>query len=506
VETDADTAPEDARPDAPNRDAETEDTAPDAGDDVAPDTVADTGDDVEADPDVDIVYPPLELTPNPEDGATFVPLDSSFTVAFNQPMNSLRFIVSNVTLTEFEGEDLPLLLNYDSDTTTLTATTDPESALLRPVTPYELRLNDVIASLSGEELGDDYLVEFSTTGYAGRGFHRQLAEAYAPVVYQQVEELTIDTFTRIDFDGDLNPANNLESTTGAGYGYAYFDLAETVSHYFLTYLYYYPGSHPRRGVTYEHDVVMAQLVVQKRDDDPFGRIRAFSTFYHENLNVWLLESYPDGEGVSGGDEGTDGRLTAALLEGGRRPSLFVESGRHAVCLPNESTLAGPCAPSGGATAPFEEETIGLVYRVSEAALRYGDAADTELTYSLRNFVEEFWALRNRTSGPDAVFGGGYNYSPPAVSDEELRPGEGEVFPTALNSDDATGSFGDLPFIYNATGDREDEGVWFADPAWGALEIFNFSESFSVEYCFNPYLNIDVRDELGGCTPTTFELP
>lgn len=506
VDAGEDTTASDARPDAPDRDVGQEDTGADAEDDTSPDAEPDAEPDVESDPDEDIVYPPLELTTNPEDGATFVPLDTDFSFTFNQPMNALRFIPSNVTLTEFEGAVLPLNLNYDADSTTLTATTDPAEALLRPVTPYELKLNDVIASVSGEELGDDYLLEFSTTGYDGRGFHRQLAEAYAPVVYQQVEELTIDTFTRIDFDGDLSPANNLEATTGAGYGYSYYDVAETVSHFFLTYLYYYPGSHPRSGITYEHDVVMAQLVVQKRDDDPLGRLRSFSTFYHENLNVWLLDSYPDGEGVSGGDEGTDGWLSADLLEGGRHPSIFVESGRHAVCLPNQDTLSGPCAPSGGATAPFEEETIGLVYRVAEAALRYGDAEDTELTYSLRNFVEEFWALRNRTSGPDAVFGGGYNYSPPAVSDEELRPGEGEVFPTALNSDDATGSFGDLPFIYNATGDREDEGVWFADPAWGALEIFNFTESFSVEYCFNPYLNIDARDELAGCTPTSFVLP
>ena len=463
--------------------------------------------DAESDPDADVVYPPLEAVVTPENGATFVALDAVISVAFNQPMNALRFIPSNVTLTEFEGEEVPRSIAYDGDTTTLMVSPDPEDALLRPATPYEFRLNDVIASISGEELGEDLVAEFATTGYPGRGFHRQLAEAYAPVMYQQVEELTIDTFTRIDFDGDLSPANNLESSVGAGYGFAYFDIAETVTHFFITYLYYYPGSHPREGITYEHDVVMAQLVVHKDGESPLGRLRAFSTFYHENLNVWLLDGslYPDGDAVREGDEGLDGRLTAEWLVNGRQPSLFVESGRHGVCLPNRSTTLGPCAPTSGETAPFEDDTIGLVYRVAEEALRYGDAADDELTYSLRNFVEEFWALRNRTSGEDAVFGGGYDYRPPPISEEANRPGEGETFPTALNSDHAEGSFGDLPFIYNATGHREDQGVWFADPAWGSLELFEFSESFSIEYCFNPYLDIDLRDLRDGCTPTDFVL-
>jgi hypothetical protein len=256
-------------------------------------------------------------------------------------------------------------------------------------------------------------------------------------------------------------------------------------------------------VTYEHDVVMAQLIVHKDGDDPLGRLRSFSTFYHEILNVWLLHSslYPEDDDVRGGGEGVDGRLTSDWLVGERRPSLFVESGRHGVCLPNQSAVS--CVPAGGETAPFEEDTIGLTYHVSEEALRYGDAADDALTYSLRNFVEEFWALRNRTSGEDAVFGGGFDYRPPPISDEDNRPGEGERFPTALNSDHAEGSFGDLPFIYNATGDREDQGVWFADPAWGALDLFEFSESFSIEYCFNPYLDIDLRDLRDGCTPSSF---
>lgn len=484
------------------------DSAPDS-DTVPPDTPTDADpdpdavEDVRDEPDADIVYPPLEWTMSPAHGETFVALDAIIEVVFNQPMNGRRFIPSNVTLTEFEGGEVPRSLHYDGDEWTLRVSPDPEGALLRPVTPYEFRLNDVIASISGEELGEDLVVEFSTTGYPGRGFHRQLAEAYAPVVYQQVEELAIDTFTRIDFDGDLSPANNLEAASGASYGFGYYDVIESVTHFFVTYFYYYPGSHPREDVTFEHDIVAAQLVIQKDSDDPLGRLRGFSTFYHEDMNVWLLHGghYPEGEGVSDADEGLAGRLAPEWLVDERQPTLFVESGRHAVCLPNES--ARSCGADDGPNAPFADGTIGLVYHVAEEALRYGDAEDDALTYSLRNFVEEFWALRNRTSGDDAVFGGGFDYRPPPISDEDFRPGEGEVFPTALNSNHDEGTFGDLPFIYNATGNREDQGVWFADPAWGALSLFEFSESYSIEYCFNPYLDVDLRDLRDGCTPSSF---
>ena len=499
---DVDGAPEDTDPtDAPAGDAGRDIPPPDDTD-AAPDS---NGVDETVDEPID--YGPLTFVVEPGPGAEFVPLDASIVVRFNQPMNALRFIPSNLTLSPLHADPLDRLLEYDDVTYSLTIAPTPEMPTMRPVTPHIFRMSEFIAAASGETLGEAWRMEFSTTGYPGRAFPRALAEAYAPVIYQQVEEASIDTFTRVDFDDDLLPANNLSNAVAANYGYVYYDVLESVTHWFVTYMIYYPGSHPREDVTFEHDIVGVQVLVEKTADDPLGRLRAFSTIYHENLNLWAVESgwYPEGEDIGSPVEGIAGRLPADMVEGDRHVSIFVESGRHGVCLPNASTLAGPCAPTGGDTAPFEDDTVGVVYRVAEAALRIGDAPNDALTYSLRSFVEELWQFRNRVGGDDGVYGGEYEYAPPVISEEFLRPGEGELFPTAFLSEHGEGSFGDLPFIFNATRERADQGVWFVDPAWALNELFSLPESFSQDYCFNPFLDIDERDERRGCTPTDFEL-
>lgn len=504
---DAADAGEDVADDTADTAPDTADATPDTGEEDAGDATEEVTEDV-VDEEV-VEYPPLAFVTNPEDGATFVALDAVVEVRFNQPMNALRFIPSNIRLSETHNDPLERVITYDPDTYTLSVSPPEEDGLLRPVTPYEFRLADVIASVSGESIGDPFRMEFSTTGYPGRVFLRQLAEAYAPVVYQQVEDQALDTFARIDFDGNLIPSDNLENADEPNYGFIYYDVIESVSHYFITYMLYYPGSVPREGVTYEHDIVSLQVVVRKDPTDPLGELRAFSTFYHENLNTWAIENswYDEGDNVDDNDEDIEARLTTEYLVDDRHVSIFIESGRHAVCLPNASTLAGPCAPDDGETAPFEPETVGLIYGVAEAATRIGDGPNNALTYSLRSFVEEFWALRNRVDGDDAVFGGEFAYRPPVINEEteETRPGAGEYFPTALNADNADGQWGDLPFIVNVSRERTDQGVWYVDPAWANNAMFAFPESFSPDYCFNPYLDIDVRDETRGCTPSDFVL-
>lgn len=490
-------------------DADADDTGTDAPDETGTDAT-ETGDDAADVADEEVSYPPLGFVTDPEDGATFVPLDVTVTVRFNQPMNALRFIPSNIALRADHGDPIERAITYDPDTYTLSVGPTEDVPTLRPVTPHEFRLADVIASVSGESIGDPFRMEFSTTGYPGRVFLRQLAEAYAPVVYQEVEDEELDTFGRIDFDGNLTPADNLDNVDGANYGYAYYDVIESISHWFITYMYYYPGHEPREGVTYEHDFVLVQVVVRKSDDDPLGELRAFSTFYHESINLWAVENswYAEGDNVGDNGESIEARLPSGLVEGDRRVSIFIESGRHPVCLPTANG-AGNCAPTlDEETAPFDPEAVGLVYRAADEALRLGDGENDDLTYSLRSFVEEFWALRNRIDGEGAVFGGEFAYRPPVTNPEsgETRPGDGQFFPTALNAENADGQWGDLPFIVNVSRERTDQGVWFVDPAWSANLMFAFPESFSPDYCFNPYLDIDVRDEQRGCTPTDFELP
>ncbi|MCB9508109.1 MAG: hypothetical protein H6698_08825 [Myxococcales bacterium] len=493
-------------------------------DDVGPtrdlgldDPLADTetgGDDADTDADVvqfeieeDVDYPPLAFEIEPADGDTFVPLDVTVTVRFNQPVNPLRLFAANVELSPLHGDAIERLILYDPETYTLRVAPPSSDALLRPVTPYDFRLSQYISSVTGEELGEAFRIRFSTTGFPGREFFRQLATAYAPVIYQQVESDANDTFARIDFDGDLVTTNNYAQRGGAHYGFVYYDVIESVSHYFITYLIYYPSATPRTGIEMEHDFVYVQTVVQKQGSDALGRLRAVLTAYQGSFNVWTPDnSFFSGDAPENGDESVTARIPASAIEEGRHTPIFIESGRHAPCLPTAGTVVGNCSPAGGDTAPFERGTEGLVYRVADASQRRGDAPDDQLTYSLRSFVEEFWALRDRTTGDDAFFGGDVRYSAPDVGTDDapaLRPGDGEIFPSALNSAHPDGTFGGLPFTTSLTNDRGRNGVWFVDPALSFSEALDFDETLELGYCFNPYTNTDVRDALLGCTPTDF---
>lgn len=468
--------------------------------------------DVVEDVEEEVSYPPLEFTVEPEDNAQFIPLDTDVVVTFNQPMNTLRLIASNIQLFE-HGTTIPIprTIDYDPETFSLIVTpVEEESVPLRPATPHHFTMAQYIGSVSGENLGVPFRSTFSTDGYDGRNFQRQIAEAYAPVIYQEVVTPEVDTFTRIDFDGNTIGADKVDNARVANYGFVYYDAIESVTHWFLTYLIYYPGTVIRDDMVAEHDFVTVQVVVQKTDDDPLGEFRAFSTVYHDNLFTWTAANswYADGTAPTNNGENIDGRLRDGELEDDRHVSIFIESGRHSACLLNESVLIPSCAPEDGDTAPFEEDATGLVYRVGEAAQREGDAADDALTYSLRSLVEEVWSIRHLSTGDAPLFGGEFTYDAPSIGGEDgaLRPGQGTVFPSSINAEDEDGQFGNLPFVFDASDDENSEqGTYFVDPAWNAANMFTFPETFSRVYCFNPYLNIDERTTLEGCTDPAFML-
>lgn len=480
---------------------DTADAADGSGDtaDVGGDTAPDVASDV-ADPDVpDIDWGPLSFTTDPEPRATGVARDTAVTVTFNQPMFDLSFTQNNVRLGPPSGDPVERVISYDAEAFVLTVTpTEP----LAPASPWVFRLSEFVGTASGERLGEPWTMEFSTDTYVGAEYHRFLANAYAPVVLQQVEESRVDTFTTIDFDGDLRPGNNLDNAVGAHPANLYYAVVETTTHWFVTYVFYYPVARPNDREEAEHDMFGAQVIVQKLDGDPTGVLRAWSTFYQLDYAAWAMESpwYAAGAEV-GGD--LNGRLPATRLEGSRHIQLFIESGRHAVCLPTQGV--GPCRPATGASAPFEEDTTAVVFRVGDTAQAVGDGPADDLRYALAPFVDGLWVYRNRTTGDDAVFAGRSEYRPPDGDGVE-RPGDGLSFPTSLESEHDGSTFGELPFAYASADDFPPrDGVWFVDPAWMASQTFELPEGLSLDYCFNPWLGVDARDELEGCTPSAFEV-
>ena len=492
-------------------DTATEDTA-----DVLEDTTDATATDIEftdIGPDVD--FGPLEFTISPGDGVLDVPLNATVTVQFNQPMAELTLIPSNLDLNPWEAEGPYPFVTYDPETFVLTVTPcegptptpECQNVLpLQPSTPYDFALTPFIRSQSGLQVPNGTRVRFYTAGAVGTEYHRALAEAYAPVIYQEVEQAKYDTFTDIYFDGDAIITNNLESTRVANRATTYWAVVETTSHFFITYLLYYPGRQLNDVDVAEHDLNGIQVIVEKVDGDPFGRLQAFSTFYRETLGRWAMaNNFYTGGVTPVGNANLSGRLPADRVEGGRRVAVFADAGTHALCIPNDGL--DRCEPATGATAPFDPAATGLVYRVGPTAQRIGDAPNDALTYSLTSFVDALWVFRSRTSGVDSLFGGRIVYGAPESAPGIVRPGDGITFPSALQSDNDGDSFGDLPFAFGrSTAFPPDYGVWFVDPAFYADQQFDLPGTVSVDYCFNPWLNIDNRDSTEGCTPSIFTLP
>jgi hypothetical protein len=487
---------------------ESDGSGPDAGSDVHDD--AGSGDDAGADvgtdttpdiqfPDVDedIDYGPLVWTISPVDGAVGVPRDTTIEVAFNQPMNALRMIPSNLTVTAEGGEIAERAISYDSDTYILEIEPATPEALLEPATPYTFRMSDLVQAASGEEVGEPVLVDFMTASWDGLDAYADLARAYAPVVYQQVAEPNLDGFTRVDFDGDRDPTDNLRSAVGAQPAYAYWAVVESQTHWFITYIFYYPGAHPNPRETAEHDVLTAQVIVQKVADDELGRLRSWVTLYRTTVSTWAVSSdFYTAAGSNPGD--VTGELPSARVTEGRHVELFVESGTHAICLPTADD-GGRCRPASGTKAPFDDDLQGYIWSVADAPQRIGDVEGTSLNYALLSVIDDLWLYRTQTEGDSALFGGEFAYNAP-FDGETPRPGEGALLPTAFNSVHAGGTFGELPFVFRAFDDGAGEqGVWMVDPAFRARENFTFTEAFSLEYCFNPWLGIDRRADLAGCT-------
>jgi len=489
--------------DGADTDADTDTDEPDTGNDVIVPT--EVGDDT----DVEVIdYGPLAFTISPADGDVDFPVDGAIRIEFNQPMNALRFIPSNLVLAEIGGSTKPRTVSYDPETFVLELELPAGESPLQPATPHTFRMAEFIGAQSGETIGATFRVSFATAGYPGTDAYETLARAYGPTIYQEIGSPRIDTFTRYDFDGDLNPRNNLDRAVGAQPAYVYYAVVETPSHFFITYLLYYPGTELRAGVLAEHDLIGVQVIVAKADDDPIGELRAWSTFYRANtLTYFALPpgSYPDDVSVG---SPVNQRLNPIFFEDGRRPAIFIKAGHHSPCLPGGDPV-GRCVPAAGDTAPFAPTLAGAVFRPDTEADTYVAGADnSNLAYALLPFDDHFWVYRNRTAGDAAIFGGTINYRAPSEGgDDGTRPGDGRAFPTSLEFEHDGTSYGDLPFAFaRADTFPSDTGVWFIDPAFYTQDLLTISDEIDLDYCFNPYLSIDARDTLAGCTRVGAELP
>ena len=428
--------------------------------------------------------PPEIVTLSPADQETGVALDADVTIVFNEAMDPSHFFLDSFNVTGPDGEWLPGTYTYDEDSYTIRL--NPEADFLA-ATNYKVMLIGRVSDLAGNQLGSNREWSFYTV-LPDMSFYEELAQSYAPVVYQDLESGSVQTnyLTQVNFDDDFNLSNNFENMPRYDLeGYLYWNVIESLTHYFIQYIYYYPTRTTTRDEN-EHDLTGITVVVQKMESDELGELRSVDTYANGRLFSFVPDQSSPDRRVNDGQADINHRFPESDLEDGRRFLSYVVSGKHDSCYWGWGGQDFFCQHTPNA---FFSDSAGFIYRYTGTA-ELPRGLSGEVGYDLLSFLEVFWMNRTDiTPNGSGFYQSSDIYSPLG----EDRPGGGLSFPYYLASNDFD-THGEMPFAWfdGTVGGNVGEGQWFVDPAFALKQRLTYPEPFSVIYCFNPFLGVDQR--------------
>jgi hypothetical protein len=302
-----------------------------------------------------------------------------------------------------------------------------------------------------------------------------IAEHWAPTIYQETRG-PVDLITAFDFDGDWDGSNNAEHLkTFPLYAVVYFTVAETATHWFVTYVLYHPvdGKMP---TGHDHDTEHVSLVVRK-DGDGFGRIEAMETRFHKVLYQYAAPDVVIGNGA----DDVDGPIH---FDGGGRPAVYVQRTGHGICggqSPTSiiDTLALRCHHR---EQPHIEKR-GVVYRYTGDATAPRSLDDRSVGYALLEIGDTLWQ-HARAAGPHLTFASLIDFHGERCDRYDCPRGIGGLLAPARGH----GSTG-MPWEEGGGRGVKQRGDAFFDPAYTLSRRLRFPAPFATEYVFNPYLGI-----------------
>lgn len=460
--------------------------------DVPPDTT---------NPRVTSVFPPAD--------ARDVATNTAITVTFNKRMEHVYTLNSySFKLRDPDGHEVTeATLSYDEATETAKLTpTKP----LRAAARYEIIVTPDITDESGNSLFQTYTFFFYTL-HNPPADHAEIADLYAPIIYQGIRTLTgsgpnTDIPTRVDFDGDLVANNNKQNAAAVSAdirAHVYYHVTETPSHYFVQYILYYPTrtylsplkvhEHDLTGITVTMDkasgdvLLIEGVLVEDTSFDPILSYRPESSPVRAQAQTLRVATVPD----------------SAFVDGTKTP-LFITSGQHIPCnwfVRGGETSAVKRCPADTQRFPGGD-TFGAIIRPGNTAQKFAEAtvnADTglkEMTYKLIPFVDTFWL--NRSDFSCGLYTTHVIYKPDnrvtALADRPVgaQANHPLTLPNRLCTNDDI-SFGKLPFTWDRY-EQYSGGQWFLDPVYRLASQFNMSggTALSPKYCQNIFFNIDDR--------------
>jgi len=174
-------------------------------------------------------------------------------------------------------------------------------------------------------------VEYVNPNY--RGFEYELARRWAPIHYHDIDPsgYRADYICKVNFDGDWKTIGNWDNMNRFPLISAvYFSVEESVTHWFIVYMFYHPRdwSDIPVGDEHENDAEGFLAIVQKpvgieKEAFPFGFLTGMITIAH-----WWFYSYSNVL-RSGRADNVDGKIYfARLFDGIERPTSFQEANGH----------------------------------------------------------------------------------------------------------------------------------------------------------------------------------
>ncbi|MCM2579342.1 hypothetical protein [Streptomyces meridianus] len=281
----------------------------------------------------------------------------------------------------------------------------------------------------------------------------ELAYRWAPVHYQDTSSsyYTADYLSTVDYDGDWNARNNwdnLDADAGRLTGAVYYSVAETGTHWYLTYAFFHPRDwkdYPVNAFSHENDME-GQLEVVRKDGSQYGSLEAVVTLAHNNFYSYV----PPGSPFTDGRENIDGTLVMQSFDGAPHPTSFQEARGH-----------GAYAWDGGSFPGGD----GIVYHPSRGAgFVPSGGNDRAASYGLVDLTAagSLWERRNN---PETYASYG-----------------------AFSGDNGKDNAAHAPWAWDDSDDGDDlqAGVIATDPAYLVSQYFGNTGNFSLAYLRNPY--------------------
>ncbi len=500
--------------------------APDATPDVSADAQADTAPDD---------TPPTVVSTTPADGEGGVAIPFVVTVTFSEPMYETMIAAQTVKLFDEYKVEIPMKRELDETGTVLTLTPTLLPEKFAHLSPYRLWITGgILTDLAGNKLAEPFEATFFTEGLPNPSKYAALAAQYAPTIRSRVApDLGGDTKTqvpvRVNLDGDWDLSNNHSYIFGAISEVTpavYYAVAETRSHYFLRYMYYFPLN--RDGdLVWANGVSGAMVVVQKAQGEQPERPILVTTYYkdkqiEENLAYATTESGivgPRGESFYR----VDGTFDQATLFPGGHYEAFIAPGTHASCLwiIKDAPQPPACYIETSQLATMTMLTMGYTDGTATTVAKVGNKwpasnADMEgspelIGYELVPLEDELWPRRLMVSD-HGLWGADITYQT-----DPNRPGDGRKIPSKfvdpLTSTDT--SYGRPVWAWKwnpAMGGviGIPQGAMGMDPAWYVWKRHSSVDNdnaftawdgqahtgLSLDYCYLPILDIDQRTEPG----------